>query len=326
MTEDGHVAECTVAMLVSNRRRILGKSLDAVYHQSYDRRQVRIIFAENSSDGSMDMLREFQSRHHHEYADIEILERVEGIPQARNRCLGRATGEFIVFVDDDVVAPPETVKAIATYLQENPECALVGVRYVPPSGNSILETIPLVWRSGVLPGMGCTGLRTGLPDAIGEFDEELPWGEDLDFTCRTKKSGKGVALLRKPRAIHLNDQLAFGSNSRPLSDYLKTALEPKTFDASLLRRHKAHFLPLILRKYGPWLAFVAGLALIPLTWIPSALMVLACWLGLQTAYTGRQRLYMPFVSLLSGIASLIGLIRGLLVSSTRLRPSLRPAQ
>lgn len=310
------MVECTVAMLVSDRSMILRQILGAVHNQTYDSRKVKLVFAENSSDGSLEILREFQSEHEEEYVAIEILEKVDGIPQARNRCLERAWGEFLVFMDDDVVAPPDALKTINAHMQTNPECALVGLRYLPPTGRSPLEKLPYIWRLGVLPGMGCTGIRRVLLEAVGGFDESLAWGEDLDYVCRIKRSGSQVTILREPRPVHLNDGLSVGANpSSPLTSIM-SAWEPKAFDAKLLFRHRGTFLPVILRKYGPSMAFLAALALIPLTWVPAALMVAIAWTALQLVYSGRRRIYMPFVALVSGFASLLGLGRGLLRASS----------
>ncbi len=103
---------------------------------------MKIVFAENSTDGSLSLLREFQRHHQSEYGGITILERVVGIPQARNRCLAEARGEFILFIDDDVIVPPDILQQIQTCFEINEDCGLVGLPYLPASGGSPLESLP----------------------------------------------------------------------------------------------------------------------------------------------------------------------------------------
>lgn len=308
-SKDVEAGACTVAVLVSSRQASIETILESIYSQAYDRRLVRIVFAENSSDGSLMLLREFQSAHREEYAGIEILEKVVGISHARNMCLERASGAFLVFVDDDVVPPADTLHRISSHFESNPACGAVGLRYVRSSGHSILERTPLLWRVGVMPGMGCTGIRADVTKGVGEFDESLTWGEDLDYICRVRRSGHTVHLLAPPHAIHLDGGHG-GGQTASVKSALKRAVAPKTFDARLLLRHGRFFLPVISRKYGPFIALLVGLALIPISWVPAVVMIVVAWLALQTAYTGRERVYMPLMFLVSGIASVVGLIRG----------------
>ena len=114
-SKDLEAGACTVGVLVSRRQATLETILESIYSQAYDRRLVRIVFAENSSDGSLMLLREFQSAHREEYAGIEILEKVVGISHARNMCLEWASGAFLVFVDDDVVPPADTLHRINSH-------------------------------------------------------------------------------------------------------------------------------------------------------------------------------------------------------------------
>ncbi len=307
---------CTVAVLVSSRRASLHRVLDAVYDQSYDKRLMKIVFAENSADGSLNLLREFQRRHQSEYEGITILESVVGIPQARNRCLAEAIGEFVLFIDDDVIAPSDTLQRVQRRFGTHASNALVGLPYLPSSGRSPLESLPRLHRLGMMPGMGCTGVRLDLLRDSGGFDESLPWGEDLDCVCRIKRAGHKVVILGPPYAKHLNTELQV-IESRSVRSMFRNAWSSKEFDAKLLLRHKRHFFPVVARKYGSFVVFGLSLALLPVTWIPAVVATIAAWIVLQRTYSGPGRLYMPIFFAVSGLLSVVGLVRDLLKVSLK---------
>ncbi len=150
--------------------------------------------------------------------------------QARNLGLSRATGEVIVFVDDDLVVPPgfleAHVGAHAATGADRPTLAL-GFRhrtFDPLVGTPRWQDVvagepddraevlgPEGARLGADPapwfyGYSCNLSASRLPAGF-HFDEAfVGWGmEDLDFSYRLMRLGACFTVTARGRALHLED-------------------------------------------------------------------------------------------------------------------------
>ncbi|MFB6176443.1 MAG: glycosyltransferase family 2 protein [Halobaculum sp.] len=105
----------------------------------------------------------------------------EGLNVARNSGIERASGEWIVLVDDDVTFP---TRLTAWLLDAMHPMHVVGLEdYWPMDG--VLGRYMLFHRS--------------LWQRVGGFDESRPHGGDTDFVVRCRKAGASVSRL--PRRI-----------------------------------------------------------------------------------------------------------------------------
>ncbi|MCU0241819.1 MAG: glycosyltransferase [Vicinamibacteria bacterium] len=129
------------------------------------------------------------------------------IASVRNGGAAAATGEILVFIDADIRAHVETFGVI--------DRAMATGRYVAGATGVHLERMslglaatyamlmPLVWLLKM--DTGPTFCRRADFEAIGGYDESLPYAEDVDLLVRLRKlgrqSGRGLARLGAARAI-----------------------------------------------------------------------------------------------------------------------------
>ena len=137
-------------------------------------------------------------------AKIVLNKKNHGVAAGRNQGILRATGEFIVFLDNDTEVGPGWDQRLLSHFQ-NPEIGIVG-----HSGNRVLSLNPLKFthpledgvRSGIVDVVAgyCFAFPRSLVDLIGNQLEKMPyprfWHEDLEFCLRAKKIGK-LTLLDK---------------------------------------------------------------------------------------------------------------------------------
>jgi glycosyltransferase involved in cell wall biosynthesis len=132
-----------------------------------------------------------------EFGAIYLKASTRGPSAARNVGLRVATGEYLAFLDDDDVWLPGNVRPHIEHLDLNPGLdAVIGqavctdpdlVPTGPPWPNDeIGDSTQLLRRmlGGLFPQIGTTVARAAVRKRIGEFDESLIGGEDLDWLLR----------------------------------------------------------------------------------------------------------------------------------------------
>lgn len=164
-----------------------------------------LIFVDNGSDdGSREYLEQ--------QPDVTViaLGRNLGAPTARNRGLAIATGELILFCDNDVLFTPGWRELLCDHLAAWPDVGMVGPSsdYVVATQKATVEPEPGEalddYAARVTAAMGkgasrwCDQLilfflliRRDVIDAIGGIDEDFnPWGfEDNDYCLRARVAG-----------------------------------------------------------------------------------------------------------------------------------------
>ncbi len=205
----------TIGVPTYNRAWCLHRFLDAVEQLDYPKNKIRIVFVDNfSDDGTMQMLEEFKERVSDDYEKIIIIPERSNIPQARNTCVKSSMGQYLLFLDSDVIPPPDTAKRMLNVFASNPRAAIVGFPYrCEPSTlaeNMYFSKQPRTVHTAMVVGMGCTMIRRGIFDEIGFFDPKYEADEDADLTIRASKSGH-IALLDPSRMpLHLTRERLYG--------------------------------------------------------------------------------------------------------------------
>ncbi len=111
----------TVIIVTKDRPHLLAGLLSSLVDQTLPPDEVLVV--DNNSAESYDHL-------FHEYASKiplrTLVEREPGIPSARNRGLHEATGEIILFTDDDCRVERDWVEKMVTPFYRNPHIGIVG--------------------------------------------------------------------------------------------------------------------------------------------------------------------------------------------------------
>ena len=156
-----------------------------------------------------------------------------GLDFARNRALEEARGEWVAFLDDDVVVDPGWLAGLAEAIEENPDAGVVTGLVLPlelESEAQVRFELRGGFRRGVrkrrfagpkLPGQplypagagifgaGCNmAVRRDVVADLGGFDEALdtgaplPGGGDLDIFYRVARAGHPIAYEPRMLVFH----------------------------------------------------------------------------------------------------------------------------
>lgn len=125
----------SVIMATYNKREYLPYSLASLSAQTYD--DFELVICDDGTDpGVADLLSPYRGR----FDIIDVVQPNAGRAAARNAALSRATGDLIIFSDDDRIVPPDFIAAHAK-AHEASQGAVIGWK----------KRVLTVWRPRSLP-------------------------------------------------------------------------------------------------------------------------------------------------------------------------------
>ena len=214
----GRTVKISVVIPTFNKVRLLERTLAALVGQRLlEGTDWEIIVVDDgSSDGTAAFLTDFVPESPVSVTVVDPGGNV-GRARARNRGAAAARGRWILFLDDDIVAPPDLVRAHLDLLEEDPSTGTIGYavtaselidgphfHYLDSRGVAKLPP-------GPAPGRFFVTQNAAVPReaflAIGGFDEEFSsYGfEDMEVAFRLEDEG-GIRFraLTAPVPIHVH--------------------------------------------------------------------------------------------------------------------------
>lgn len=195
------VSRRPVAPLVSivipcrNEEQHIARCLDSVLASDYPRERLEILVADGrSSDGTRSILVRYVARH----PTIVLLDNPRGTtPAGLNVAIRAASGDIVIWIDAQMLHPPDYISRLVAGLQESGAESVGGVIVTVPADDSPTAQAIAVGQShrfgvGNTVAFGC--YRREIFDRIGMFDEELIRNQDDEFNFRLTTQG-GRALL-----------------------------------------------------------------------------------------------------------------------------------
>ncbi len=203
----------TLGVCVRNCEASLKEAVNSILSQDFPHELMEVIFVDDGSEDETCSIIQASIRR------MDIKARVfsntwMGLGAARNIVVDNARGEYIVWVDGDMILPIDHVRKQVEFMEKNPIVGIAKARYSSsPEENLVatLENIPFLiddicsgdeWKTiSKLPGTGGSIYRAKAIRQIGGFDNQLKGtGEDQDAAYRIKMSG--WSICRTDAAFH----------------------------------------------------------------------------------------------------------------------------
>jgi glycosyltransferase involved in cell wall biosynthesis len=191
----------TIQICTYNRAHLLGRVLDACFEQTapFDAYEV-VLVNDGSTDETPLVIEAARSRA--TCAFTVVAQANAGLARARNAGIARASGERIIFIDDDVLPTPPFV---AEHLRSGERAPQAIVRGGVINTESFDVLPPPIWTIANYSGnfFWTTNVSIGRSrlDAVGPFTEsfrEYGW-EDIELGLRLRHAG--ARSLLNPRAL-----------------------------------------------------------------------------------------------------------------------------
>ena len=185
----------------------LDRTLSSIVNQTY--KNFEILVVDNfSSDSVKEMCRRFP---------VKFFELRSTISEARNLGLGKAKGNFYIFLDCDQVAPPNLFEeCISLVEKEGADCVIIEIDCIPinpKTGRNLIDCANM-HNIEVRSGIGTTGTKLPLFYSSGivgneRFPRGVQLGEDYVFSSNVV-SKKPKISKAKSRILHYEDSSLSG--------------------------------------------------------------------------------------------------------------------
>lgn len=191
----------TIQLCTYNRATLLARVLDACFEQTVDPNAYEVVLVnDGSTDATPEVIARARERATCPFVVINQLN--SGLAKGRNAGIARASGERIIFIDDDVLPLPNFVQE---HLRSHDRAPKATVRGGAINVESFDDLPVPIWSIKDYSGNFFWTTNVSVPLAtiqeIGGFNEsfsEYGW-EDIDVGLRLR--ARGVRAIFNPRAL-----------------------------------------------------------------------------------------------------------------------------
>jgi len=212
----------SVIIPLYNRENLIQNTIQSVLNQDTEKSFEVVVIDDGSKDASAAKVKEMgDSRIRY------IYQKNAGANVARNHGVDVAKGQYVAFLDSDDVFMEDHLSTSATVLSDNPHTVVYAKIVVDRGeGNTFLKP-----PRGIKKGEHMSDylfrhkgfLQTStlvLPKELAKkvrFDNELPFGQDMDFAVRLFAEGASFYMKEKPSVVWRDvfDANRISSKSRP---------------------------------------------------------------------------------------------------------------
>ncbi len=204
---------CAYSLIIPtyNRPDEVSELLDSLANQTFQNFEVIIA---DGSPGSL--VKETVIKYQQKLRLIYLYEKNLGISESRNWGASEASGQYLVFLDSDCIAPPGYLQSIDEFLKETPAEIFCGPDAMHESFSPIQKAISYAMTSPFTTG-GIRGRKKHLGkyqprsfnmgvlreafNKVGGFST-LKVSEDIDLSIRLDKAGYRTALIPDAFVYH----------------------------------------------------------------------------------------------------------------------------
>lgn len=250
----------TIGLCVKNNESFIGETMESLVTQDFPFEFMELVVVDGySKDNTIGVIKEYATKNS---IICRIFFEREGLGVARQLVVEEASGEYIIWVDGDLVLSRDYVKGLYEFMQANPRVGIAKGKYSLEPGANYVATLEIYARASdkmvdfdskiKTSSMGTAGCiyRVDAIRKAGGFDRHIKgYGEDWDLEYRISAAG----WLLRTVDCYYRDYERHGLTWRELwRKYLKRGLDSRYI------YHKSEG-SIELYKWTPFAASVSGL-------------------------------------------------------------------
>jgi glycosyltransferase involved in cell wall biosynthesis len=197
----------TVGVCVRNCEVTVGQAIESIVEQDFPHGLMEIIFVNDGSiDNTLGVIEDWVSK-------IDIRSRIfsdswRGLGAARNTVVNNAQGDYVVWVDGDMILERSYFAKQVRFMEDNPKVGIAKGAYELSPGPNLISTLEIYSRcadkmtdfnrkmAGALGTGGCIYRLEAIRRA-GGFDDSLKgYGEDWDAESRVRAIGFSLQVTQ----------------------------------------------------------------------------------------------------------------------------------
>jgi glycosyltransferase involved in cell wall biosynthesis len=199
----------TVFICTYNRGNLINGTLEALINNQTRNPNEIVIVNGGGIKNCQKTIKNWQK----EFPIIKIIQtRNKNLASSRNIGLSHCNGDLILQTDDDARPFPNWIEEIVKAHKNNPDCGVIGGRVIDASQGKFLSKIADI---ATFPNHNTTrrvrsvagvnsSYKKEVIESVGEYDETLFRGEDVDFNWRAIQKGWDVLFCPKIKVKHLH--------------------------------------------------------------------------------------------------------------------------
>lgn len=191
-------AKITVGLCAKNAESRIKIALMSINRQDYPHKLIKLIIIDDGSkDKTLSVIKNFVSKV--DITTVILSSGGKGLGTSRQIVVDNAAGDYIVWVDDDLVLKKSFIRNQVEFMERNPSLGGASSNRIP-SAQSLIGTLESISNLLKAPnprtiGTGASIFRLKALKQIGGFDINIKGaGEDQDVSHRLKASGWGLSL------------------------------------------------------------------------------------------------------------------------------------
>ena len=235
----------SVVIPAYNAEKYIATTLQCILQQSYSNIEI-VVGNDGSTDGTLEIVKQFQANDNRILIDNH--ENI-GVSKTVNRLCDIAKSEIIIRIDADDLMKIDRIEKQVRYLHEHPEIDVVSCDaefmnekgdtfgYQAFKGFNSIEDNETALASNELIVIAQSGLaiRKSAFWAVGGYDEDIAYAEDLDLFTRLLENGSKLIIIREPLLKYRLHASSAVANSKNL---LRNQIYVELIQMNLLRRRQ----------------------------------------------------------------------------------------
>ena len=250
----------TIGICAKNSEKTILQAINSVVQQDFDHKLMEMVFVDDgSTDNTFRIVK--KSLLESDFQSTIISGEWQGIGKARNTVIKNAKGDYVIWLDSDMILEKDFVRSQVNLMDVSPNAAIATALISFPKDLNLVLTLDMIpsivenklrdWKDpSKLPGTGSTTYRLKAIREVGGFDEELHGScEDIEAAYRLTQAGWSI-VRGTPFFLESHEKLATFRN------LWKRNIKRGRTSSIVYDKNTAFF---SLYRMNPLASFVAGI-------------------------------------------------------------------